>query len=150
VSKRKPVRIRSVLEQTLTELEGKDWGDPPYDSHVVTEVHRLRGIPLKQLRIEDLRLLIGQGVGLQYLVPIALNHVRRHPLAGGDFYRGDLLASLARVADPFWIANPHLRLQLIEALEAALARLHKVQTVAHLEPELRAALRRHREAEGAA
>ena len=27
-------------------------------------------VPLKQLRIEDLRLLIGQSVGLKYLVPI--------------------------------------------------------------------------------
>ncbi len=28
--------------QTLTQLEDDDWGPPRYDSHVVTECHRLQ------------------------------------------------------------------------------------------------------------
>ena len=35
------------LHRTLTDLEGKDWGPPTYDSHLVTECHRLRHVPLK-------------------------------------------------------------------------------------------------------
>ena len=31
----------SDLHRTLTDLEGKDWGPPTYDSHLVTECHRL-------------------------------------------------------------------------------------------------------------
>lgn len=31
-----------LRHRTLTDLEGKDWGPPTYDSHLVTECHRLR------------------------------------------------------------------------------------------------------------
>jgi hypothetical protein len=93
--------LRPIRDQTLQELEGRDWGPPTFDSHVVTEVHRLRRVPLKRFRIEDFRLLIGQGVGLPYLVPMALEHLERHPFAEGDFYPGDLLKSAAAVEDPF-------------------------------------------------
>ena len=60
------------------------------ESYLLSERRRLRAIPLKLLRLEDLRLLIGQAVGLTYLVPLALEHLIQHPLASGDFYPGDL------------------------------------------------------------
>src|SRR5262245_5178085 len=83
--------LPSFREKTLTELEGEDWGPPTYDSHLVTTVHRLRHVPLKRFCIEDLRIVIGQKIGLPWLVPLALNHLEKHPFAAGDYYRGDLL-----------------------------------------------------------
>jgi len=134
--------LRPVTERTLDELEGAKTGPPPFDSHLVTEIHRLRRVPLKRFRLEDLRLMIGQGIGLQYLIPIALEHLRSHPLAQGDFYPGDLLITVARTPAPFWAAHPHLLPNLVQALQGAERRLRKVHTIPAAQAELRAALTR--------
>jgi len=136
--------LRPIRDQTLQELEGKDLGDPPYNSHLVTEIHRLHRVPLKQFRIEDLRLMIGQGLGLPYLVPMALDHLEEHPFARGDFYRGDLLKNVAILPETFWLSHPHLRPRLIEALQRAVERVHKIDTLDELPEVLRDALTRHR------
>ena len=68
----------SVLAKSLEELEASDWGEPTYDSYLVTTIHRLRRVPLRQFSVEDLRIMIGQDIGLQYLVPLALEHLRKN------------------------------------------------------------------------
>jgi hypothetical protein len=132
--------LRAIREKSLQELEGEIWGPPTYDSHVVQTVHRLRTVPLKQFGIEELRITIGQGVGLPYLVPIALEHLQHHPFAAGDYYRGDLLKAVTRVPADFWAARPELAAQYRRTLEAALIRVHMVDTVPELAAELRDAL----------
>jgi hypothetical protein len=93
---------------TLTQLEGDDWGPPPYDSFLVKECHRLRHIPLRDLTVEQLRTLIGQGISLVYTVPLALEHLSIDPMASGDMYPGDLLKALQRVPADFWTQHPSL------------------------------------------
>ena len=53
--------------------------------------------------------MIGQNIGLSYLVPLALEYLEKDPLAEGDFYPGDLLASVLRADARFWRDHPHLR-----------------------------------------
>ena len=60
---------------TLTQLEHHDWGPPPYDSFLVKECHRLRHVPLRDLTVENLRMLVGQGISLVYTVPLALEQL---------------------------------------------------------------------------
>jgi len=98
--------------QSLNQLEGSAPAKPAYDSHVVQESHRLRDIPLSQLTTENLRLLIGQNIGLDHLVPLALERVEEQPLAGGDFYAGDLLVTLLRLPASFWQARQDWRRRL--------------------------------------
>jgi contact-dependent growth inhibition (CDI) system CdiI-like immunity protein len=90
--------------------------------------------------------MIGQGMGLPYLVPMALDHLEKHPLARGDFYGGDLLKNVAMLPEPFWHSHPHLRPRLIEALQRAVERVHKSATLDELADVLRDALARHRAA----
>jgi hypothetical protein len=87
---------------TLEELERDNWGEPSYPSHLETECHRLRRVQLRSLTPENLRVLIGQNIGLQFLVPLALQHLRANPLAQGDFYPGDLLCAVLRAKPEFW------------------------------------------------
>ena len=47
--------------------------------------------------VEDLQIMIGQQIGLPYLVPITLQRLRANVLAEGAFYPGDLLANVLRV-----------------------------------------------------
>lgn len=126
----------AIAHQTLDELEGVGWGPPAYDSYLVTNVHRLRRVPLKQYGLEDLRLMIGQQIGVAYLVPLALDHLEVHALASGDFYPGDLLAAVAALPDTFWSAHHELVPRALRAIDRAIARLHKVD---ELHGELRAA-----------
>jgi hypothetical protein len=93
---------------TLTQLERDDWGPPPYDSFLVTECHRLRHVPLRDFTVENLRILIGQHISLEYTVPLALEHLSKDPLASGDFYPGDLLKAVQGIEDDFWTQHPAL------------------------------------------
>jgi len=92
----------SLLEKTLEELDGQDWGEPNFDSYVVTNCHRLRRVPLKDFTAEDLRLMIGQQISLEYLVPLALDRLAENPLTEANFYPGDLLNSVVQIPLDFW------------------------------------------------
>jgi hypothetical protein len=92
--------------KSLQELEEDDWGEPTYDSYLVTTVHRLRRKPLAEFTVEDLRIVIGQGVGLAFLIPLAVELLENEPLAAGDFYAGDLLRAVLRAGEAFWTNHP--------------------------------------------
>jgi hypothetical protein len=89
-------------KRTLEELEGVEWGPPTYPSQLTSTCHRLRKKPIGECGVEDLRMLIGQNVGLPFLVPLALELLERDALVAGDFYPGDLLGSLLRAERKYW------------------------------------------------
>jgi len=95
--------------KSLQQLDGEDWGKPTYDSHLVTECHRLRRVPLCQFTVEDLRIMIGQHICLEYLMPLALEHLRADPLAEGAYYSGDLLSAVLRAGRDVWQQHPDWR-----------------------------------------
>jgi hypothetical protein len=111
----------SVLDKSLQELEHADWGEPAYDSYLVATIHRLRRVPLRQFSVEDLRIMIGQNIGLQYLVPLAVEHLRRDPLAEGDFYPGDLLKMVLTADANFWQNHPEWHKEIEEIAHRAKA-----------------------------
>jgi len=94
------------LDKTLTELEGHDWGLKPDATHLVRRVCELRHQPLREMEVEDLRMLIAQEVGIVYLLPLALDELEQRPFAEGDYYRGDLLCSVLRVSPELLCAQP--------------------------------------------
>ena len=107
-----------VRTKTLQELEGQDWGDGSYfPSHLVLTTHALRRKPLQDFTIEDLRIMIGQNFSLEYLVPLAIKRLQHNPLAAGDFYEGDLLASVLRVESSFWQRHPDLRCTITDIVD---------------------------------
>ncbi|WDT87881.1 contact-dependent growth inhibition system immunity protein [Alteromonas sp. 009811495] len=112
--------------KTLEVLENDFWIDPDFKSSLVVACHQLRKIPLKDLSPENLRLLIGQEIGLNYLVPIALDILEKDLLASGDMYDGDLLCSVARIKSDFWDSNEGLKaraLDLTSSITSALETL---------------------------
>jgi hypothetical protein len=113
--------------KTLTELEGgDDWGPPSFPSALVARCHELRHKPLVDFTTEDLRVMVGQSIGLQFLIPHALDRLEVDPLAEGDLYPGDLLCSVLRVEAAFWRRHEVLRQRAAEvslrALPLAIAR----------------------------
>ncbi|WP_201830510.1 contact-dependent growth inhibition system immunity protein [Microvirga zambiensis] len=95
--------------KSLEELEGVYWLRPDFDSYVVRTTHALRRKPLKALTVEEVRLGIGQEIGLPYLVPIALEWLKRDPGISGDSYEGDLFQAVLHVPKSFWTCRPDLR-----------------------------------------
>ncbi|MER8029068.1 contact-dependent growth inhibition system immunity protein [Streptomyces bauhiniae] len=97
--------------RSLEELEGVRWSDPPADStSLVRSVHNLRKRPIKDLSVEDLRRLIGQNEGLRWLVPVALDYLRRTAPEEAEtgFYDDDLLSAALDVKADFWQDSPDL------------------------------------------
>lgn len=106
-------------DRTLDELDPPAWGEPTDDSYLVTTCHALRRKPIGQFSIEDLRIMIGQEIGLRWLIPIALEALEADPLAEGDFYPGDLLVAVLRSPQDFWSREP----ECSERTKALVARL---------------------------
>jgi hypothetical protein len=89
-----------MARDSLEQPERDRWGDAPEGaSYLVRTVHALRARPLDSLDVEDLRILIGQEIGLDHLMPLALRTLETDPLAEGDFYPGDLLAAVRDFLD---------------------------------------------------
>lgn len=113
-------------EKTLDELEGVVWGPPNYDSHLVETCHRLRTKPIGEFGVEDLRIMIGQNIGLPYLLPLALDRLEENRWASGDFYPGDLLKMTAG-AEFDWATRAELRERLRAILRGAIADIPRLQ-----------------------
>jgi CDI immunity proteins len=117
--------------RTLQEIERHDWGEPAYDSYLVTTCHRLRRKPLNEFTAEDLRIMIGQKISLPILMPLAVEWLEREPLAAGHYYEGDLLAVVTTVGDDFWADHPDSLQRVRRVLGRVLALLPSLDEIDH-------------------
>ncbi len=108
-------------DATIQDLEASDWGEPRFASAVVRASHALRRKRLRDLTDEELRLGIGQQIGLRYLVPLALERLRAGVFLAVRYHEGDLLANVLNVPTEFWDAHLDLRAEVAELAGAFLA-----------------------------
>lgn len=120
----------SLVNKSLAELNALG----PYgqaDSHTGDQIRALAQKALRQLSSEDLAFLLRQSAGLQFIMPLALERLRVHPLTHHDYYPGILLVAALGVAHTFWREHPQLRAELEEITQHTLASLrgrsHKTQ-----------------------
>ncbi len=76
--------------------------------------------------------MIGQSIGLEYLVPIALNKLEVDCLAEGDFYPGDLLVSVLSIRSDYWSTHPAQRAlmrSIIQLNPDAFEKQHSVEDI---------------------
>ncbi|MFE7530326.1 contact-dependent growth inhibition system immunity protein [Kitasatospora sp. NPDC057542] len=97
-------------DRSLEELENDRWPAPSGgETRLMATAHELRRKPIGDLTVEDMRLLIGQDVGLAHLLPLAIEVLRENPLAEGDMYEGDLLDAVLTRDAGVWSKSPDLR-----------------------------------------
>jgi hypothetical protein len=94
--------------KSIEELECDIWKDTEYPTELIRRSYELRKVPITNLDIDDLRLLIGQQIGLKYIVPLALRALSKDILAEGNYYPGDLLKSVLEIPKTFWVSNNSL------------------------------------------
>lgn len=115
--------VPSQDHQSLDDIEGETWGPPPADATtLVATVHSLRRKPVGELTAADLRLLIGQRVGLDVVLPRALAVLRQSPLIEADLYPGDLLAAALHLPASYWREHSPL-LQEVRSVLASVEKL---------------------------
>jgi hypothetical protein len=110
--------------KTLEALEGDIWPKPECDSYLVSTCHRLHKKPIDEFTPEDLRIMIGQSIGLRYLLPVATEMLEKDPFIQGDMYEGDLLVSVVSSAETFLERRSPLAMQLLKIANTALAELN--------------------------
>jgi hypothetical protein len=91
--------------KTIESLEKDAWGPDTYNSHLTSTIHQLRKKVLNDYTVEDMRITIGQQMGLPYLVPLAIEVLKENISAEGDFYEGDLLGVVLKINAKFWKDN---------------------------------------------
>ncbi|MEU4464998.1 contact-dependent growth inhibition system immunity protein [Streptomyces sp. NPDC024017] len=106
--------------QSLEQLEGQRWPDPPQDTtSLVKAVHELRRRPVGDLRPDELARLITQDVGLPWLLPLAVQILRdtAPAQAAGGWYDDDLLYAVVTRRPQVWEQFPDLAHELRTAVE---------------------------------
>lgn len=97
-------------QKSIENLEKDVWGQPPKGStSLVEKIYRLRTIQIQKLEPKDLRLLIGQNVGLRFLIPAAIEILRDDLFIDAGLYKGDLLQNVLRVEYEFWNKNKEMK-----------------------------------------
>jgi hypothetical protein len=101
-----PDHPAAVWDRSLADLEGTVVEKGAYGMGSTAWLARALVSPLRQLGAPELRLLLSQGRGLAWTVPLALERLLREPLAAADYGPGDLLtallAALAEVEAAAW------------------------------------------------
>ena len=126
-----------VAERSLGDLLGTPVALPPMFKPD-DAFHASLARPLRQLSLQELRQFIKLRIGLAFVVPRALAHLREHPLAETMFMPGDLLTQVLRLPDEWWRANADLAGDALAAVEHAIPRLQKRGAVPELEATLEA------------
>lgn len=91
--------------KTLENLEKRSTENPNYQSYLTQRCFELYKTPLNEFKTEDLRIMIGQQIGLDYLIPLAIDTLKKDLFAEGDYFEGDLLKNVLLVDTSFWDNN---------------------------------------------
>lgn len=93
-------------ERPLKQVIGWTDAAPPFKTPLIERCEAALALPLKDQTVETMRLLLGQGIAIDMLLPRALDILELDILASGDLYEGDLLASCQRLPASHWREHP--------------------------------------------
>jgi hypothetical protein len=93
--------------KTLENLEKDIWPilDSNEESHLIVTCNSLRKKILIDFSVEDLRIMIGQDIGLKFLIPISIEILKENIISEGDYYEGDLLNSVLSSDKKYWLSE---------------------------------------------
>jgi hypothetical protein len=113
-----------LLDQSVAELEGLDVPPGAYAMGGLAWLSRALVSPLAQLGSAELRLLLGHGRGLRWLLPLALTRLEREPFAAADGDPGALLTAALSVEPSEWARDSALHERLARVVHLAREQVH--------------------------
>jgi hypothetical protein len=125
----------NTLNKTLEQLENDFWGEPTYSSSLIKSCHALRQKELKLFTVEDLRIMIGQNIGLTFLIPIAIEKLKENILAEGDYHEGDLLKSVLICDKAYWLKEKDNWLIISDLFKTNISALQEFDSVENIRKE---------------
>lgn len=108
------------MDKSISQLEGWKWKSeiPSRKTHggIECRFYELHNQPVSELDLADIRFLIVQNTGLEYLVNIAIDRLKEDLFVEVEYYPGDLLCSLLRINNEpnFWITHLKEKQEIIE------------------------------------
>ncbi len=105
-----------MLCQSLNELDGLclSKNHLNLDSGLIQRCEEASNKKLSELTPEDLRLLIGQSMGLKYTIPLALELLEKNPFISGELFIGDLLLAVLKTPTEFWKTHIELFNRMVD------------------------------------
>lgn len=130
------------LKKSIEQLENDFWPDlPDSTSSLIKRCHELRKKKLSELSKGDLRVLINQGVGLKYLVPIAIKILMENPFIEAEYYEGDMLNGILTIENEFWGKESKMQAMAREVSERGKKQLNDLDTTDEIREDLEEAFR---------
>ena len=116
-------------QKSLEYLENKTWPalSSDEDSYLIKTCNSLRKKQLQDFTTEDLRIMIGQEIGLYFLMPLAIETLTNDLFAEGDMYEGDLLKNVLEVDTKFWDENKNYWQQLNDLIKDRRQEITKIK-----------------------
>jgi hypothetical protein len=106
------------MQKSLEDLEKNSYSDSTIaPTNLIKRCMELNKVPLNKFSVEDLRLMIGQEFGLSYLIPLALEYLKKDIFIEGDFFPGDLLKNVLTINITFWKENKNLWIELNDLIK---------------------------------
>ena len=126
---------KGIDDHTLEELENHIWPPlPEYPTKMVGQVYITRKKRIGDMDTNDFRLLIGQGVGLEFLIPKAIECLKRKILEDALYYPGDLLMVVLEAKREYWETHPSERRDVIDLVLKSRTSISQTEEID--EPEL--------------
>jgi len=92
--------------KSIEQLENDYWKESSeFPTDLVERCYRYRKINISKLTNEQIRLLISQNIGIEYLIGIVLKKLEQNILTECDFYEGDLLIAVSGLPTEYWNEN---------------------------------------------
>ena len=97
------------LNKSIEELENDFLTELEFNSSLVVNCHNYRKIPLIKIEAEQIRLLLGQDIGVKYLLLLALNILKNNPHIECIYFPSDLLLQMSSIRVHYW--NKKMRIK---------------------------------------
>ncbi|MRG46689.1 hypothetical protein GFS24_16320 [Chitinophaga sp. SYP-B3965] len=107
-----------ILTKSIEQLENDYWKDIAFPTGLVERCYRYRRIPIGSLTAGQIRTLISQQIGMKFLIPLALEMLKKNVLLEAELYEGDLLEAVAKAKISFWEQNPAIKSEVFHLIEA--------------------------------
>ncbi|WP_405799239.1 contact-dependent growth inhibition system immunity protein [Streptomyces sp. NBC_01506] len=106
--------------KSLEDLEGVSWPEVPQNATgLMRAVYAMRKRPIGSLSAHEMARMIGQDVGLPWLLPLALEILQdtAQEQSDGGFYDDDLLTAVLTRGSEIWRSFPDLVGEVKELLD---------------------------------